>query len=123
MRKHILGLAVAVAAATIVGGTTTVAAAPPADMHCDGHSSPDVTKVELDGNVTHLDLAEGTVICVKAGTENTGPVTVGEGGFTNTIVNRRGNIRGISYYVVYEQPPPCDPYDITSDCYEEPSGS
>lgn len=120
MRLHILGLAATVAAA-VVGGTATVAAAPAVD-HCEGHNSPSYTKVELDGEVTHVDLPEGTIICAKSSTGNTGQVVVGPNGFTNTIVNRNGNIRGISYYVVYGfEEPPCDPYDITSDCYEPPS--
>ena len=83
-----------------------------ADLHCPDHASSSVTKVELGGNVTHLDLPEGTLICVKAGTQNTGQVVVGYGGYDQTsITNKRGIPLAISYYVVYETPDeePCVP--------------
>ena len=86
-------------------------AAPPADMHCPDHSSSTVTKIELGGSVTHLDLPEGTLICVKAGTQNTGQVVVGHDGYDQTsITNKRGIPLAISYYVVYDTPEePCVP--------------
>ena len=84
-------------------------AAPAAGLHCAGHDSPDNTKVELDGSTTHLDLAEGTVICVKAGTGNTGLEIVGANGYDqDELFNKQGKPLGISYYVVYPGEP-CAP--------------
>lgn len=92
--------------AVSLAGPVSAQAAPPADMHCPDHDSSEVTKVELDGSTTHLDLAPGTTICVKAGTGNTGLVVVGEDGYEqDVLVNKKGVPLGISYYVVY----PCVP--------------
>jgi hypothetical protein len=76
-----------------------------ATEHCEGHSAPGSGKVETGGagNSVATDLADGTAVCVKAGTEVT-TVTVVGGRITQTaITNKKGKPLGISYYV------PADP--------------
>ena len=118
MSRKTFGTAAAVVAWSVLGATPTVSAAPADGLHCEDHNAASVTKVELTGEVTYLALPEGTVICAKSSIGNTGRVVVGPDGFHNTIRNRNGNIRGISYYVVYGHQTPCDPYGWYGGCYD-----
>ena len=59
-------------------------------------------KVETDGtsNTVQTNLAPGTQVCVKAGTQITYVTVAADGTITQTaIVNKAGQPLGISYYV------------------------
>lgn len=102
IRTAATGFALATAL-TGLGGLVSPASA--ATEHCPDHSSSDVTKHELNYETTTLSLAAGTQICVKAGTEVSGIVTVGASGvYTQDFAfNKHGKALGISYYVVYNK--------------------
>lgn len=98
--------AAGVALGTAFAGFGALAApASAATEHCPDHSSPGVTKVELNYETKTLSLAPGTLICVKAGTQVSGLVTVGSSGvYTQDFAfNKKGKPLGISYYVVYKK--------------------
>lgn len=111
------GLVVAaVCAATLVG--TPVASA--ATERCPSPAGS--VKVETDGasNTVQTDLAPGTEVCVKAGTQITYVTVAWDGTITQTaITNKRGIPLGISYYVGI----PCDDDYYGCDPDPDPSGS
>lgn len=70
--------------------------------HCNLSSYPN--KVEVDaGSTYYTGLAEGTEVCIKAGTETTIVYVDSNGYITNdAILNWKGKARGISYYAYGE---------------------
>ena len=118
-RSVLAGVAVLALSGLVAGPAQAVT------EHCPGHNAPDSGKVELDnaGNSVPTDLADGTEVCVKAGTQIT-TVTVMDGMITQTaITNKKGKPLGISYYVPGEEPP-CvdDPATPLDDCEPPPAG-
>jgi hypothetical protein len=95
----------------LAGMGALVAPASAVTEHCPDHNSSDVTKQELNYESTTLSLSPGTVICVKAGTQVSGVVTVGSSGvYTQDFAfNKKGKPLGISYYVVYKKKDYCPP--------------
>lgn len=96
----------AVAAASALAGTALIGspASASATEHCDSAVYP--SKVELvdSGPTAFTGFAEGTVVCIKAGTR-TVVVTVDEFGYItqNAIMNKPGTAYlGISYYAFGE---------------------
>ena len=92
--------------AIVVAGflaASLVAVAPAANAvteHCPVPAGS--VKVELDGssNTVQTNLAPGTSVCVKAGTEITYVTVAADGTITQTaITNKNGTPLGISYYV------------------------
>jgi hypothetical protein len=108
-----------VAAATALTGTVLLGTGAQATTdHCDSALFPN--KVELDNGGTSVDtgLAEGTQVCIKAGTK-TVVVSVDENGYItqNEIKNKTGKaFLGISYYAYGdEECENTDPY--SGECY------
>lgn len=110
MRRAAIGAMLATVGVAAFGAAPAQAAT----QHCEDHQSSAVTKVELGGSVTFLDLAEGTIVCLKVGNRATGQVVVGSDGIHSPFFNRNYQRQAISYYVVYgvEEPPECpdDPW-------------
>jgi hypothetical protein len=109
-------LALAASATFAFATLGAVVPAQAATAHC-----PEGDKVELDGESSTVatDLADGTQVCIKAGTE-TATVTVVDGEIVNDqILGGNGNARGISYYVVTCEPNP----SLGEYCGEEPPPS
>ena len=97
-------LSAAVAASALAGTALIGSPASAATEQCDATIYP--TKVELvdAGTTVYTGLAEGTAVCIKAGTR-TVTVTVDEGGYItqNTIQNKPGTaFLGISHYAFGE---------------------
>ena len=94
----------AIAASALAGTALIGSPASAATEHCDSAVYP--TKVELTGAgpVAHTGLAEGTAVCIKAGTRIV-VVTVDEFGdiTQNAIMNKpQTAFLGISYYAFGE---------------------
>lgn len=111
----------ALVVAALCGGGLTAAPAHAVAQQCA--TSADSVKVETDGssNTVQTDLAPGTVVCVKAGTQITTVIVAADGTITQTaITNKRGTPLGISNFV-YVPGEPCepDPYDPGS-CEPDP---
>jgi hypothetical protein len=93
------------AAAVALGGTALIGSPASATTeHCDSAVYP--SKIELvgAGPTAYTGFAEGTVVCIKAGTR-TVVVTVDEFGYItqNAIMNKPGTAYlGISYYAFGE---------------------
>jgi hypothetical protein len=95
--------ALAIAAVALVGTASPSSAA---TGYCDDYKSPD--KVELTVETTSAYVGAYATVCYKAGNE-VRTVTVGSSGMlTSTILNRQGNAKAISYYIVIDHycPPP-----------------
>jgi hypothetical protein len=89
--------AVAIAGSGLLG--LGAQAATGATEHCDSSLYPN--KVEANaGTTVQTDLAPGTVVCIKAGTQTTIVTVDGNGYITqNAIMNKpRNAYLGISYY-------------------------
>lgn len=92
---------------------TLASAAPPVDLHCpDGGTKTEAIETELNDLIPEA----GVLVCVKAGTGNTGVVTAdGETTlqgllFAAGIVDGSGEQgRDVSYFVVYEATQSTDP--------------
>jgi hypothetical protein len=95
----------AVAASALAGTGLIGSPATASDIvHCDSAVYP--SKIELvdAGPTAYTGLAEGTVVCIKAGTQTVG-VTVDEFGYItqDAIMNKPGTaFLGISYYAFGE---------------------
>jgi len=109
IRTAATGFALATALTGLGAVMSPASATDTGTEHCPDHSSPDVTKVELDYETTSLDLTlpEGSWICVKAGTEAQ-MVQLGPGGtYTQDFAfNKKCKALAISYYVIYKKPCP-----------------
>lgn len=101
--KHLIhslaALAMAGAALTATGG-----AASAVTEHCPDFNSPN--KVELDGEITVVQLAPGTEVCYKSGTRVFTTTVGADGLLVSEAYNRNGNRMGISYYIPDAPPPP-----------------
>lgn len=96
-------LVLAASAITLVGSFGVASSVQAKTDHCEAG----LGKIELDdaGSSVQTDLAPGTEVCIKAGTQ-TQVTTVGDDGSISntTIKNRNGKFLGISYYVWYDEP-------------------
>ncbi len=111
-----------VAAATALTGTVLLGTGAQATTdHCDSTLYPN--KVELDNGGTSVDtgLAEGTEVCIKAGTKTVVVFVDGDGFITqSTIKNKPGNaFLGISYYAYGDEE--CENTDSYSGDCDDPS--
>jgi hypothetical protein len=98
-------LMLAAAALAITGTVGIAGTAAQAATQCPAG----LGKTELDGTSSsvYTGLPEGTMVCIKAGTQ-TAIVYVDEFGYitNDAIFNQSGNARGISNYVWYTYTPP-----------------
>lgn len=113
MKRVILMLAAV--ASIFIAGASPVVASQPVDLHCpDGGVK--VNSVE-SGDLDAIVPVKGSVICVKAATDNSGKVTAD--GVTTllgyvTWKNNGGQTPSVSYVVTYSTPTP-EPKDCVGD--------
>jgi len=104
-------MAACAAAGLVIAGFALMSPAsadPDPDLHCDGHNVAPNVKDESGANDNDLVPPEGTLICVKASTGNTGVIvadgetTLREYLFNAGIVDGSGyKGRDVSYWVTY----------------------
>ncbi len=101
MKRLGAGAAVLIA----IGGSMAATAGPgtAATAHCADHQSAE--KVELDYETTTIEVAPGSTVCYKSGTQVFTVVADEDGVVTSTATNKAGKVQAISYYIVIDTPP------------------
>jgi hypothetical protein len=84
----------------VIAGSLLVAApAQAVTQHCDSSKYPNKVELSGDSATVATNLDPGTYVCLKVGTKVTYAYVNDNGTVSNPdVINRNGNLQGISYY-------------------------